>query len=110
LIFLIVKFWTVMWFFAWWVDQNLIRALYPDPGSITTLFNIDMTLKRVILNFLTGMMYVVFPFLLTVYLSFAGIHAARTLDASTGLLGQGMAGASRMRPRLPRLSSLKKGK
>lgn len=110
LIFLIVKFWTVMWFFAWWADQNLIRALYPDPGSITTLFNIDMTLKRVILNFLTGMMYLVFPFLLTVYLSFAGFHAARTLDASTGLLGQGMAGASRMRPRLPRLSRLKKGK
>lgn len=102
LILFMVKFWTVMWFFAWWVDQNLIRALYPDPGSITTLFNIDMTLKRLILNFLTGMMYVVFPFLFTVYLSFAGIHAARNLDASTQVLGQGMAGASRMRPRMPR--------
>lgn len=87
-----------MWFFAWWVDQNLIRALYPDPGSITTLFNIDMTLKRVILNFLTGMMYLVFPFLLTVYLSSAGVDTARHLDLAAQGLGQKLTGAFRMRP------------
>ncbi|MEJ2419407.1 MAG: conjugal transfer protein TraG N-terminal domain-containing protein, partial [Exilibacterium sp.] len=85
LILFIVKFWTVLWFFAWWVDKNLIKAFYPDPGDLTTFFNIDMTIKRVILNFLTGMMYLVFPLLFSTYLAFAGIHAARDLNgASSG--------------------------
>lgn len=109
LILFIVKFWTTLWFFAWWVDQNLIRALYPDPGSITTLFNIDMTVKRIVLNFLTGMMYIGFPMLLSIYLSFAGIHTARNLDGATEILGRGMGGASRMNPRIPRMmAKLKK--
>jgi hypothetical protein len=38
----VVKFWTVLWFLAWWVDQNLILALYPDPGDITNLFSFDL--------------------------------------------------------------------
>lgn len=97
----IVKFWTVLWFFAWWVDQNLILALYPDPGDITNVFSFDMTIKRIILNFLTGMMYIIFPFLFSVYMSFSGIHAARSLDnASTGLFA-GMAGAGKMNLRMP---------
>lgn len=97
----IVKFWTVLWFFAWWVDQNLIAAFYPDPGDITNLFSVDLSMKRVILNFMTGMMYIIFPILFSIYMSFSGLHAARSLDnASTGLFG-GMAGAGRMSIRLP---------
>jgi hypothetical protein len=60
-----------------------------------------MTIKRIILNFLTGTMYIIFPFLFSVYMSFSGIHAARSLDnASTGLFA-GMAGAGKMNLRMP---------
>ena len=103
LILFIVKFWTVMWFFAWWVDQNLIRAFYPDAGMVSTLFNIDLTLKRIILNFLTGMMYIVFPILFSTYMAFAGIHAARDLNGASGNLSSGMANASRINPKIPRI-------
>jgi TraG-like protein, N-terminal region len=102
LILFIVKFWTVMWFFAWWVDQNLIRAFYPDAGMVSTLFNSDMTLKRIILNFLTGMMYLVFPMIFSAYMAFAGIHAARDLNGASGNLSSAMKGASRINVRLPR--------
>lgn len=95
-----VKFWTVLWFFAWWVDQNLIQAFYPDPGSITTLFSTDLTLKRIILNFLTGSLYFVLPLLLSVYLGLAGIRAAQQLDGATQVITRGAAGAGKLNPRL----------
>lgn len=95
LILFLVKFWTVLWFYAWWVDQNLIRAFYAEPGSITTLFNIDMTLKRAVLNVLTGLMYLVFPMLLTTYLAFSGIQAARGLDGISASAASRLDSASR---------------
>lgn len=110
LIFFIVKFWTVLWFFAWWADQNLIRAFYPDAGDISTLFNIDMTLKRVLLNFLTALMYIVFPFLFTTYLAFAGVNAARGLDgAATAAMGR-LNGASNKSSKMAGLLTKAKGK
>tara|TARA_R110002124_G_scaffold5786_11_gene36334 strand:- start:7251 stop:8819 length:1569 start_codon:yes stop_codon:yes gene_type:complete len=88
-----VKFWTVLWFFAWWVDQNLIQAFYPDPGSITTLFSTDLTLKRIILNFLTGGLYLILPILLSLYLGLAGIRAASQLEGATQALTRGTSAA-----------------
>ena len=110
LILFIVKFWSVLWFFAWWVDQNLIRAFYPNPGSLTTLFNIDMTLKRVVLNFLTGLMYFIFPLLFSTYLAFAGIGAARGLDGSASTIAGVLGGGSRVRPTASQLSRLWRSK
>ncbi|MDA1370267.1 MAG: conjugal transfer protein TraG N-terminal domain-containing protein [Proteobacteria bacterium] len=92
-----VKLWTVLWFFAWWMDQNLIHALYPDPGSITTLFSTDLTLKRIILNFLTGSLYLVLPLLMSVYLGLAGIRAATQLDGATQAITRGAGGAGRVK-------------
>ena len=78
-----VKFWTVIWFIAYWVDQNLIIALFPDPGALTlsTLIDIDTMNNRVILNFVTGMMYLMLPVLFTMIMSIAGFSAGRQLDA-----------------------------
>ncbi len=100
MVFFSVKFWTVLWFFAWWVDQNLIQAFYPDPGSVTTLFSIDLTLKRIILNFLTGSLYFVLPLLLSTYLGLAGIRAAAQLDGATQVIFRGAGGAGRINPKL----------
>jgi len=96
----IVKFWTVLWFYAWWVDQNLIQAFYPDPGSVTTLFSIDLTLKRIILNFLTGGLYLVLPLILSLYLGLAGMHAAHGFDGITQNFMRGLNGAGNIRLRL----------
>lgn len=102
MIIFIVKFWTVLWFFAWWVDQNLISAFYAAPGSLTTLFNIDMTMKRVILNVLTGMMYIIFPALFTVYLGVSGMRAGHALDGVARTTMSRFAAASKVN--LPRPS------
>lgn len=103
-----VKFWTVLWFFAWWVDQNLIQALYPDPGSITTLFSTDLTLKRIILNFLTGALYLALPLILSLYLGLAGIRVASHLDGVSTSLARGISGAGNINPRIRgRLKSTK---
>lgn len=104
-----VKFWTVLWFFAWWVDQNLIQAFYPVPGSITTLFSTDLTLKRIILNFLTGSLYMVLPLVLSLYLGLAGIRAASQLDGVTTALTRGTSEVRRMNPRLSGRFKGKKG-
>ncbi len=56
-----------------------------------------MTIKRVVLNFLTGAMYLIFPMLFTTYLAFSGMHAARGIDgAATSMMGR-LSGASRIR-------------
>ena len=95
-----VKFWTVLWFFSYWVDQNLIQAFYPDPGNVTTLFSADLTLKRVILNFLTGSLYFFLPLLLSLYIGLAGIRTYQ-LDGLSKALTQGLRGRGII-PRLPR--------
>ncbi len=109
LILFVVKFWTVLWYMAWWVDQNLILAFYSEPGSITTLFNFDMTLKRIVLNILTGLMYIVFPFLFTTYLAAAGFRAARGLDGATTAFIGNMSRALQIRGRIPRMPKAPRG-
>ncbi len=108
LVFFIVKFWTLLWFISWWVDQNLILAFYSDLGSLTNLYNIDMTMKRVILNFLTGMMYVVFPVLFSVYLGMAGIHAGRGVDSASSMIMRNLSNVGRnMKPKIPKFKDKK---
>ncbi|WP_299772463.1 conjugal transfer protein TraG N-terminal domain-containing protein [uncultured Pseudoteredinibacter sp.] len=92
-----VKFWTVLWFFAWWVDQNLIQALYPEPGHMTTMYHFDLTLKRVILNFLTGSLYIVLPLILSVYAGLAGARAAGQLSGVGMALTAGAGAAKNAR-------------
>ena len=105
-----VKFWTVLWFFAWWVDQNLIQAFYPDPGSVTTLFSTDLTLKRIILNFLTGGLYLILPILLSLYLGLAGIRAASQLEGATQALTRGTSAAGNVSLRKPSFRNRSTGK
>lgn len=102
LVLFIVKFWTVLWFFAWWVDQNLIQAFYPEPGNVTTLLNVDMTLKRVLLNVLTGMMYIVFPALFSVYLALSGMGAGRALDGAARTTFSRFSGATKVNVPMPK--------
>lgn len=98
-----VKFWTVLWFFAFWVDQNLIQAFYPDPGAITSFFSTDLTLKRSILNFLTGSLYFIFPLLISLYIGLAGIRTYQ-LDGVSNSFTQGFSRGGRLVPRLQRSS------
>ena len=80
-----VKFWTVLWYMAQWVDQNLITAMYPDTNVLFEVFvlNGEHKTKRLLLNIVTGLMYVGLPLLWSIMTAWAGIGAARSVDSLT---------------------------
>ena len=80
-----VKFWTVLWFMAQWVDQNLITAMYPDTNTLFEVFmlNGEHKTKRLLLNVVTGLMYIGLPLLWSAMCGWAGIAAGRSVDSLT---------------------------
>jgi hypothetical protein len=69
-----VKFYSVMWFLARWVDDHLIEAMYPDGKAVlTTLYDpLDQGYKRLVLNILLLLMYIGLPLLWTAMMAWAG--------------------------------------
>lgn len=95
-----VKFWTVLWFIVFWFDQNLIIALFPDPGSLTLNTLSGGYNNRVILNVVSGLMYLMLPVLFTMMMSLAGYTAGRQLDAAKGMASDKMKSGSDQAGRL----------
>ena len=58
-----VKFRGVLWYLAMWVDQNLIRSMYPDAHSFcASFFNPgEQDGKRRLLNMITMRLYIGLP-------------------------------------------------
>ena len=79
-----IKFWTVLWYLAQWVDQNLITAMYPDTNILISNFLLDREhgTKRILLNTATGLMYIGLPVLWTLIMGWAGVKAARSIDSA----------------------------
>jgi hypothetical protein len=82
-----VKFWSFLWYFAWWLEQHLIAALYPDGLSYlkantaaflgsTYLIGGDFFLKGQILDFATTLMYIVLPLIFSFMMGVVGVGAA----------------------------------
>lgn len=85
-----IKFWTVLWYLALWVDQNLITAMYPDSNVLIANFLLDSEhgTKRILLNTATGLMYIGLPVLWTAMMGWAGIRAGRSIDAAAAPYGR----------------------
>ena len=60
-----VKFWTVLWYLAMWVDQNLILSMYPDVNVFLQIFANpgEHDAKRMLLNMITTSLYLGLPLL-----------------------------------------------
>lgn len=95
LIIFTVKYWTVLWFFAYWVDASLIRAMYPDPGSITRFFGDQHGDLRLLLNMMTGALYIGLPLLFTMVMGMAGFRIGQELNFATTAFTGKLSGASR---------------
>lgn len=80
-----VKFWTVMWFIARWVDDHLIEAMYPGAGGTVLLeavtTGLDGSYKRTVLNILLMGMYIGLPTLWTGMMAWAGFRLDRGITA-----------------------------
>ena len=78
-----VKFWSFLWYFAWWLEQHLIPSLYPDGLSYlkantaaflgsTYLIGGDFFLKGQILDFATTLMYIALPLIFSFMMGVVG--------------------------------------
>ena len=82
-----VKFWSVLWTLAQWVDQNLMQSMYPDVNIFLQMFTNpgEHDAKRLLLNMLTTMFYLGLPLLWSGMMAWVGIHTGRYIDAAQGL-------------------------
>lgn len=83
-----VRFWSVLWYLAQWVDQNLIQSMYPDVSVFLQMFANpgEHDVKRMLLNMLTTSLYLGLPLLWSGMMAWVGVHIGRTIDVATNSL------------------------
>ncbi len=93
-----VKFWSVLWYLALWVDQNLILSMYPDVNVFLQVFANpgEHDLKRMLLNMITTSLYLGLPLLWSAMMAWAGVHIGRSISAATSPLSRGGDDAGRL--------------
>ena len=77
-----VKFWSVLWYLALWVDQNLILSMYPDVNIFLQIFANpgEHDVKRLLLNMITTSLYLGLPLLWSGMMAWAGVSVGRTIN------------------------------
>jgi len=92
-----VKFWSVLWYLALWVDQNLILSMYPDINIFLQLFANpgEHDVKRMLLNMITTSLYLGLPLLWSATMGWAGIHVGRSLSTAASPLARPSENAGR---------------
>jgi len=83
-----VKFWSVLWYLAMWVDQNLIQSMYPDVNVFLQTFANpgEHDTKRMLLNMITTSLYVGLPLLWSGMMAWAGVNIGRSIEVATNPL------------------------
>jgi len=77
-----IKFWTVLWFVARWIDSNLVKSMYPGAGNNMIFQELaqvategeSQLYKRMILEGLMMMMFVGFPLIWTTLVGWIGFN------------------------------------
>jgi hypothetical protein len=84
-----VKFWSVLWYLAMWIDQNLIASMYPDANVFLQIFANpgEHDAKRMLLNMITTSLYLGLPLLWSGMMAWAGIRVGRSIDAASNSVG-----------------------
>ncbi len=85
-----VKFWSVLWYLALWVDQNLIMSMYPDVNIFLQIFSNpgEHDIKRMLLNMITTSLYLGLPLLWSGMMAWAGVNIGRSITAATSPLAR----------------------
>ena len=80
-----VKFWSVLWYLAMWVDQNLIQSMYPDVNIFLQIFANpgEHDTKRMLLNMITTSLYLGLPLVWSGMMAWVGVHVGRSLETAT---------------------------
>ena len=85
-----VKFWSVLWYLAMWVDQNLIQSMYPDVNVFLQIFANpgEHDIKRMLLNMITTSLYLGLPLLWSGMMIWAGVQVGRSINNATAPLNR----------------------
>jgi hypothetical protein len=78
-----VKFWTVLWFTANWIDGHLMSSMFEGQSLMSygqSLLDGTRTYKWAILNILLFGMYVGFPVIWSGMMSWIGVHVGGVLS------------------------------
>lgn len=80
-----IKFWSVLWYLAMWVDQNLILSMYPDVNVFLEIFANpgEHDAKRMLLNMITTSLYLGLPLLWSGMMAWAGFNVGRSIESAT---------------------------
>ncbi|MFC1560495.1 conjugal transfer protein TraG N-terminal domain-containing protein [Pseudomonadota bacterium] len=85
-----IKFWSVLWYLALWVDQNLILSMYPDVNIFLQIFANpgEHDAKRMLLNMITTSLYLGLPLLWSGMMAWAGVQVGRSINNATAPLAR----------------------
>ena len=85
-----VKFWSVLWYLAMWVDQNLIQSMYPDVNIFLQIFANpgEHDTKRMLLNMITTSLYLGLPLLWSGMMGWVGVQVGRSISNAVAPLVQ----------------------
>jgi hypothetical protein len=83
-----VKFWSVLWYLAMWVDQNLIQSMYPDVNVFLQTFANpgEHDTKRMLLNMITTSLYIGLPLLWSGMMAWAGVKVGQAIELAASPL------------------------
>jgi len=83
-----IKFWSVLWAYAWFIDQNLILAMYPDESSYFEFFSGGGGgTKRMLLDMLTSSLYILLPTIFTVLMTAVGVQTMANVNKGSSSMG-----------------------
>lgn len=86
-----VKFWSVLWAMAYWIDGHLTMLMFPDAKSFITP---GPMFESALLDMISMSLYVGLPFLLTIILGWAGAQIGNEMTRiGNQLYGGGTSGA-----------------
>lgn len=90
-----VKFWSYLWHVAWWLEQNLWKAL----GSTSSSgFGIDMAGKEGLTWLVITSMYVVLPLLFSIVMAWAGVRIGGLAQDTIGAAASSVAQSASIMP------------
>lgn len=83
--FFTVKFWSVLWHLAWWVENRFIEILYPGGWETAQQFaDSEGELKLQVMKMVIMLMYVVFPMVFSFLMGVIGVAAMSGLSFISG--------------------------
>jgi hypothetical protein len=85
-----IKFWSVLWYLALWVDQNLIASMYPNVNIFLQIFANpgEHDMKRMLLNMITTSLYLGLPLLWSGMMAWAGVKVGMAISNAVAPLAQ----------------------